>query len=310
MLSREIGVASLLTALSVASGGCESDRSTGSATTKEVSMDARAVDGIFDVKGGGMHLHCSGTGSPTAVFDSALGQDGSAWHNVAPLVARMARVCVYDRKGLGYSAAPSTKPHTVRQMADELHALLVRGSIAGPYVLVGHSIGGITMRLFASSHPDDVSGMVLVEAADDPTLLWSLMPKEALEKRREELAKSPEGLDYDSFVAGANAMHAESKTLGDMPLIVLSRGQSDAPPSTTPDVAAHWLERWNAQQIELPRLSTNSVRVVAPNSGHMMPAQAPALVVAAVGEVLNAVRTHSNVRDSALLPFVNGPNGT
>src|SRR5205814_621085 len=98
MLSRKMRIASLVTAVSVASGGCHRDRLTGGATTKEVSMEARAVDGIFDVKGGGMHLHCSGTGSPTAVFDSALGQDGTAWNNVAPLVARMTRACVYDRK--------------------------------------------------------------------------------------------------------------------------------------------------------------------------------------------------------------------
>jgi len=69
-------IALLAAAVSVGSGGCQRDRSTGGAKTKEVSIEARTVDGIFDVKGGGMHLHCSGTGSPTAVFDSALGQDG------------------------------------------------------------------------------------------------------------------------------------------------------------------------------------------------------------------------------------------
>jgi pimeloyl-ACP methyl ester carboxylesterase len=147
--------------------------------------------------------------------------------------------------------------------------------------------------------------MVLVEAADDPDVLWSLMPEAAVASRRAELAKSPEGLDLDTFVAGAAEMHALSKSIGATPLVVLSRGQPDAPKGAAPDVAAAWLDRWNAQQAELPALSTNVVRVVAPSSGHMLPAQAPSLVIAAVEEVLRAARTGARVEEACLLPFAN-----
>src|SRR5215831_18377778 len=88
--------------------------------------NAPALDGLFEVEGGPMHLHCAGSGSPVVVFDSALGQSGLEWQQVAPEIARSARACVYDRKGVGYSARPTTKPHSPRQMAEELHTLLDR----------------------------------------------------------------------------------------------------------------------------------------------------------------------------------------
>lgn len=289
--------------------GCRNGSSTPSASTQPGSK-AMVLDGMFEVEGGEMHLHCVGSGSPVVVFDSALGESGLEWQQVAPEIAHSAPACVYDRKGVGYSAPPRTKPHTARQMADELHTLLDRASVRRPLVLVGHSIGGITMRLYASTHPDEVAGMVLVESADDPMVLWSLMPKEATEQRRDQLAKSPEGLDLDAFVAGAKEMHALSKPLGDKPLVVLTRGRADAPPSASPEVAQQWFARWKQQQAELLSLSTNSVQIFARDSGHMLPLEAPSFVVTAILEVLTAVRSHGRVRESAFLSLTNQPQGS
>ncbi|HEY1813752.1 MAG TPA: alpha/beta fold hydrolase [Kofleriaceae bacterium] len=253
---------------------------------------------MFDVGGGAMYLRCTGTAAPTVVFDSALGMGADEWNAIAPSIARTARVCVYDRKGVGRSAPPGREPHSPHAMADELHALLARASIGGPYVLVGHSIGGITMRLFAAAHPDEVAGVVLVEAADDPMVLWALMPKSAVDARRAELDRSPEGLDLDTFVAAAREMHATSTSLGDKPLVILSRGKPDAPPTASPEVARQWLARWDAQQAELPTLAPGAVRVVAPTSGHMMQHDAPALIIAAVEEVVHVVQ-HRQTRPRA-----------
>jgi pimeloyl-ACP methyl ester carboxylesterase len=180
-------------------------------------------------------------------------------------------------------------------MAEELHLLLDEAAIPGPYVLVGHSLGGVNVRLFAGAHPDEVAGMVLVDSADDPMQLWSLMPPDELAKRKEELRKVPEGIDFDTFVAGTADMRASNRSIGDKPLVVLTRGKADAPPTASPDVAAAWLRRWQEQQSALPRLSTNSVHVVAEKSAHAIHQENPGLVVEAIREVVTAVRDHGRV---------------
>src|SRR6185437_350299 len=97
-----------------------------------------------------------------------------------------------------------------------------------------------------------------------------------------ELRRDPEGLDWDSFVQGANDANAELVSIGHKPLAVISRGLPDAPFGASPEVEAAWLRIWNAQQAHLLKLSTNAVHIVAKNSGHMIPTKAPELVIAAV----------------------------
>ena len=113
-----------------------------------------------------LHLHCTGDGGPSVVLESGLGGNSLDWSRVQPLVARFTRVCSYDRAGYGWSE-PATEPRSARQIAAELHSLLVYGSVPPPYVLVGHSFGGLVVRLFASLHPSDTAGMVLVDSAHE-----------------------------------------------------------------------------------------------------------------------------------------------
>jgi pimeloyl-ACP methyl ester carboxylesterase len=188
-------------------------------------------------------------------------------------------------------------------MAQELRALLSRAKILPPYVLVGHSLGGTNVRLFSSLFPESVAGLVLVDAADDPSNLWSLMPPDALSRRKEELRKIPEGIDFDTFVAGTKEAWKVVVPLGDKPLVVLSRGLPDAPPSASPELATEWLRRWQEAQSKLPPLSSNSVHVVARNSRHTIQADAPKLVVAAIREVVGAVRARTRVSATALTPL-------
>ncbi len=121
------------------------------------------LDAKFDVGTLSLHLVCLGDGSPTVVLDAGLGQDAKTWAPVQPDIARFTRVCAYDRAGMGTSS-PAARPHTNRQMADELNSLLSAAKIPGPFVLVGHSMGGVNVRLFASKHPENVSAMVLVDS--------------------------------------------------------------------------------------------------------------------------------------------------
>lgn len=113
-----------------------------------------------------MNLYCRGSGSPTVVLDAGMGDSTISWALVQPALAQRTRTCSYDRAGLGFSDA-ATRPGTVANMADDLHALLRAAHIAPPYVLVGHSLAGMTVRVFADRYRDEVAGMVLVEGSHE-----------------------------------------------------------------------------------------------------------------------------------------------
>jgi pimeloyl-ACP methyl ester carboxylesterase len=119
---------------------------------------------LIDVGGHRLHLAVFGRGGPTVVFDAGLGDAAGRWETVPGLVADFARVCVYDRAGLGRSEA-GPLPRTSGRIVGELRVALARAGVAPPYVLVGHSFGGQNMRLYASRHPADVAGLVLVDAS-------------------------------------------------------------------------------------------------------------------------------------------------
>src|SRR5512132_3663891 len=111
-----------------------------------------------------LHIRCDGDGAPPVIFDAALGGSSLSWSLVHPAVARLTRPCSYDRAGFGWSDA-GPLPRTAGRIADELHDLLRAAALAPPYVLVGHSYGGLVTRLYASRHPNDVAGLVLIEPA-------------------------------------------------------------------------------------------------------------------------------------------------
>lgn len=118
---------------------------------------------LIDVGGHRLHLSCSGTGSPTVVLEPGGGAMSSTMGWIVPTVARETRVCVYDRAGRGWSE-PAEAPQDGVQIATDLHTLLQRGGVPGPYVLAGHSFGGLYVLTFADRYPDDVAGMVLVDS--------------------------------------------------------------------------------------------------------------------------------------------------
>jgi pimeloyl-ACP methyl ester carboxylesterase len=252
------------------------------------------TDGVVDVGNGlTLHIHCVGEGTPIVVLDTGLGGDGSSWKDVQRDIARFTRACAYDRAGTGYST-PAPRPHTSKQMAEELHTLLNRAGLAGPYVLVGHSLGGINVRLFASEFATDVAGMVLVDAAMEgqDTRFWPLLPEQEQRNFKERLAKGPEGIDYEAFIAAFSALRTGNRSLGDKPLVVLTRGREDPDPGVPPEARARLGRAWQEMQAELPRLSSNSVQLIAANSGHMIPMEAPRMLVGSVRAVEDAARTH------------------
>ncbi|HUV89864.1 MAG TPA: alpha/beta hydrolase [Anaerolineae bacterium] len=121
---------------------------------------------MVDVGGYQLHIYCLGSGSPTVVLEAGAGDFSLTWELVQPEVAQTTRICAYDRAGLGWSQR-GPEPLTVENTVEELHTLLTNGGIEGPYVLVGHSLGGAYVRAYAFRYPEEVVGMVLVDASHE-----------------------------------------------------------------------------------------------------------------------------------------------
>jgi pimeloyl-ACP methyl ester carboxylesterase len=130
---------------------------------------------IFTVGGLAMHIHCLGDGTPTIVLEAGVGAWSTHWTHVQRPISERARVCLYDRPGLGWSER-SQMPLTVQQRAQSLHDLLAAAGEQPPYVLVGHSLGGYLARIFVETYPDDVAGLVLADSAHEDQ--WEAFPAE------------------------------------------------------------------------------------------------------------------------------------
>ncbi len=138
----------------------------GSIAKNRLAAQYPAPGKLVDVGGYRMHIHCIGEGSPTVVMEAGLNDFSLQWSAVQTEIGQFARVCVYDRAGFGWSDA-SPHPRTVAMMVNELHTLLQIAEVEAPYVMVGHSFGGILVREFTYQYPDEVSGMVLVDSAHE-----------------------------------------------------------------------------------------------------------------------------------------------
>lgn len=135
---------------------------------------------LFDVGGYRLHINCTGTGGPAVIIDAGLGDWSTIWAWVQPEVAKSTRVCTYDRAGYGWSD-PGPLPRNAEQFAKELHTLLHEANIPGPYVMVGHSLGGLTVRVFTGMYPSEVAGVVLID---------SMSPRQFEQSSADTLAQS------------------------------------------------------------------------------------------------------------------------
>ena len=125
---------------------------------------------LIDLGGYRLHLNCTGNKGPTVVLIAGAGDFSFDWSLVQPNIAQFARVCSYDRAGFAWSD-PGPIPRTMKQEAFELHTLLNAAHIKGPYILVGHSVGGLVTRVYASQYPREVAGIVLIDSLHEDTTL-------------------------------------------------------------------------------------------------------------------------------------------
>ncbi len=276
---------------------------------------------LVDVNGRKMHIDCMGEGSPVVILDSGLGDTYVSWRKVQPEIAKFTRVCSYDRAGLGYSDSTSG-PRTSRTIAEELHALLQASNVTPPYVLVGHSMAGYDVRLYASLYRNEVAGMILVDASHPdqenrfpPELknmegswireaefleytapfgiprLLGLCDEDPVQRAADcNWHSAREGVAELKALPASAAQTAATGSLGDMPLAVLSHDPDKPSTELPPDLAKPTNEAWEKMQEELAHLSSRGTQAVAKNSGHYIQTDRPEMVIDAVRSVVNQAR--------------------
>jgi pimeloyl-ACP methyl ester carboxylesterase len=251
--------------------------------------------------GRSLFLDCIGSGSPTIVLEAGFGGNTHDWDAVQPELGETTRTCAYDRAGIGNSVAGKD----VRDAADEiddLAHLLAAAHIDPPYVLVGHSYGGLLVRLFAHAHAQDTAGIVLVDSMgrNQTQRTMAIWPKSQFRKLRRELAKPVrERVD----LAAGEALAARIQTLHDTPLVVVTAGSETfgGPP---PRLARALRGLWTRMQDELAALSSDHLHVVAVHSDHLVqvPEEGqPNVVIRAVRAVVNAARDDTPLASCARL---------
>lgn len=237
-----------------------------------------------------LFVHCVGSGSPAVVLEAGLNGDTNHWRYVQPQIGRSARTCSYDRAGVGNSAVIDGV-HDAREEVADLRRLLDRLDIRPPYVLVGHSYGGVLARVFAQLHPTETAGLVLVDTLgpDGRRRLLAIWPESQAPEIRRELAPVSAGVD----LAAGDELASRLDTLGDKPLAVITAGRPDNLPRSHPRLRRALDDLSNRMQAELARLSQNSVHVVALRSRHDVPLAGrgqPPVVIRAAQAVVQAAR--------------------
>jgi pimeloyl-ACP methyl ester carboxylesterase len=291
-------------ALSAVGGGYQ--------TVRE-SFERRAYSApgeLVDVGGHRLHLLCVGTGTPTVILESGLGETAAYWGWISNAVAQDTRVCVYDRAGRGWSDPPSA-PQDGVAVATALHILLDRGHVPGPFVLVGHSSGAQYVRIFAGRHPEQVAGIVLLDG--QPAEAFERLPTYAAFYDRfrrvsallPSLARLGVGrlvfpADVGSLPANARSLRDELaelpsslrqarsfQNLGDRPLVVVTAAV---------DAQAGWLPLQEA----MATLSTNSSHRVVPYTHDALITDQTAAQTSsqAIRDVVHAVRFATSLNKS------------
>ena len=287
------------------------------APSTPVSRETDAFAGLVDIGGKSLYLECRGTGGPAVVFEAGYRSPAAVWIDdllrpdspremVLPAVAKQTRACAYERPGvaalldnrlISSRSDPVPMPRTAASVVADLHALLTLAEEPGPYVLVGHSLGGLIVRLYAATYPADVAGIVLVDAWSEQleTLLapdqWAdyVALNSAIPP---ELAAYPD-LETIDFAAASATMRraAEATPLHQMPLAVVSKGQPFGITLEALGFDPAVLEvAWGAAQDGLAALLPDARHLIATRSSHYVQLEQPELVSGAILVVVEAVR--------------------
>jgi len=274
-----------------------------------------------------MYLDCRGEGAPAVIFDAGAGGSTESWKAVHAEIAKTTQACAYDRAGHGLSD-PGPLPLDTAAVANDMEAMLKAAGITGPYVLVGHSLGSYHVRQFANTRFDQMAGMVLVDPSGDGqgARFAKVIPKldSILEKTRneqkslgcvatmraklvahsdplfEKCGKTNDAEMMEQTQSEVDAMEGASteqlneshRSYGDMPLIVLTRGdyEKGMPPEFTDVDRAAMKKVWTGMHDEMTAFSTAGVHREIPDAGHSIQVDQPQAVTDAVMEVVAKAR--------------------
>jgi D-alanyl-D-alanine carboxypeptidase len=267
-----------------------------------------APGSLVDIGDRRLFLSCSGTGSPTVILESGLSDSSAVWSAVQGAVAITTRICSYDRANVPGGASDPSDSHTsaprlrsAAELVADLHALLSAADVPGPYVFVGHSVGGLVVRLYAATHPQEVVGMVLVDATHEDNWSWleaeigpDVWPTAVSQFTQAVAAGILEPLDLEATAAQVREAR-ESHPLHSMPLVVLTHTQPPDAATLLPGLSVEASERrWGEQQADLVTLLPDSRQIRAEGSGHYIQRDRPDLVIEAITDVVEAVRDPSS----------------
>lgn len=277
---------------------------------------------MVNMGGYALHLECTGQGSPTVILEAGLGGGVAAWPFVQPEVAKATRVCSYDRSGFAWSGG--TAPQSGQETVTRLHELLRRAGVKGPYVLVGHSLGGLYNQLYAATFPEEVSGLVLVEARhqelaqreaaagiESSSIASSVLNRIApvlmrlgVVRLMGQLGGIPNvpqrlppgmmemGIRQSSQASAAAEQRILTKVEAEVRAVHVALG--DKPLVVVTSDPAHSRHNDSAIWFETQRLylslSSKSKLVEAKGSGHMVPFDNPTVVTESILEVVKASR--------------------
>ncbi len=311
VLALALGAGPLIAGCASSTTNSTADRS---GTTMAASAPRADFSGLVDIGGGRkMYMTCRGTGSPTVVLVSGLGNAADVWSvtsdpkNERPVfdeVAKFTRVCAYDRPGTTRqdgTLSPSTpvpQPTSAKAAAADLDALLTASGEPGPYVLAGHSFGGPIIRLYAGAHPAEVGGLVLVDALSED-LANGLTPRQ--QDLFEEINTPPPGTHAESLDERATFQQLrESPPVPPVPVVVLT---ADRPQLTREVLAKGQLPAgvdqefadalWAAQlaaQEKLAKKFPGAEHITDTNSTHYIQLENPQLVSDSIRQVVDADR--------------------
>jgi pimeloyl-ACP methyl ester carboxylesterase len=237
-----------------------------------------------DVGGHSLNLLIGGQGSPAVVFEGGFGAGIASWSTVQKEVSAFARTVSYDRAGLGQSEL-GPKPRSAKQIATELHTALEKAGIKPPYVLVGHSFGGIYVRVFAERYPKEVAGMVLLDPSQESFNDWLKKNHPArLKDTQAQIAGAPEGVRAEDAATEASYEEARAaKVPPGIPVTLLTATEDETMPAEARRV---WIEKHKEWIATVP----GAKHIVVEKTGHFIQAQQPKLVIDTIRQTLSQMR--------------------
>jgi pimeloyl-ACP methyl ester carboxylesterase len=286
---------------------------------------------FYTVEGLHMHIDCSGSGSPAVVMEAASSAPWSLWRKVQPGLSQITQVCSYDRAGHGWSE-PRKGARDAETIVRELHSLLDKAGVKPPFVLAGHSAGGLYVREYAREFPADIAGVALIESSsprqidelpgfrasyeedrhdakrelwEDRLRVWSgwerllghcnVSAKDfpGWAGQYDAMACRPDYVDTDeselNYFEESSKQAGRLVSFGSIPLLVITRDPDLRKEEQSPRALAQ-MPAWDREQEESKSLSPLSWRVIARNSGHMVPKDRPDVIVAEITRLVDYLR--------------------